>query len=106
MQLDKKTRDHLSKAFNIQQSSVCEVRNETVVSDGKTNEDLLVITSETMAKYVGKMGSGLTFNELWSETLKQAALEMDPNYVVVKDKYCDTCASTKGRHFKGCPKFK
>lgn len=114
--LPKETRDHLAKVFNIQKTGITEVRDQTVVSDGYTNLDLSVLTADKMSAYVGSPTGSLTFSRLWEIVLSKVKYELHPPMMEIQSdglvvtvpppKYCNTCISTKGRHRKGCPKFK
>ncbi len=73
--LDKETREHLTKVFNIPTSGIAEIRDQTLISDGKTNTDLQAITSEAMEAYVG---SKEPFARLWELTLMKSKYELHP----------------------------
>lgn len=113
--LSVETRQKLVEVFNIPKSGITEVRDQTVISDGHTNDDLNTITVEKMAEYVGSPAD-LDFAVLWKITLSKIKSELHPPTLeigtdgVIKDllqlPYCTTCTSSKGRHKKGCPKFK
>ena len=115
MALEKNIREHLSSLFNIPRSGIVEIMDDRVIVDGHTNEDLAIITSELLMAYTG---SREKFPTLWELAIERARSEVSPpidltpiingeNHVQVKvERYCDTCISTKGRHRKGCPKFK
>jgi sucrose-6-phosphate hydrolase SacC (GH32 family) len=124
MTIPRDVRIELVKIFNIPVSAPTEVRNQEVITDGVTNGDLEVVTKEKLAEYTNKKEG--TFAELFELAVKQVTnilqkeadqkLELHkamlngsvtvmPQVPEVK-KYCDTCTSTKGRHKKGCPKFK
>lgn len=137
LELPRDVREHLMKVFGVVKTGVAEVRDQTVVSDGVTNDDLSVITSEKMTEYVGPAED---FHKLWQISVSKANYELHPPIdildlaelgfkevsneeftqiqtqdqtaelnamaLTVPAKYCDTCDSTKGRHRKGCPKFK
>lgn len=118
--LPQETRNHLVKVFDIPQSGITEIRDQTVVADGHTNADLEAITADKMSAYVGSEIGTLAFSRLFDITLAKVKSELHPPVLeigtdgLVTDvpqstpviKYCDTCVSTKGRHRKGCPKFK
>lgn len=117
--LDKKIRLHLIKVFGIPVSGVNEVMNNTVVSDGVTVDDLKAISKEKMVEYVHQDGEysklfelcllqvnkDLTPVDVSQETVINQALE-NGSITILPKKYCDTCESLKGRHRKGCPKYK
>jgi hypothetical protein len=56
-------------------TGVAEVRDQAIVSDGITNDDLKIITSERMAEYTGSTGS---YNQLWITTVSKANYELNP----------------------------
>lgn len=158
LELPRDVRDHLMKVFGVVKTGVAEVRDQTVISDGVTNDDLSVISFEKMTEYVGPAED---FHKLWQITVSKANYELHPpidildladlgfkevsneeftqiqtqaqtaelnamtptlevkdingdvilsvpndQIVTITPRYCDTCDSTKGRHRKGCPKFK
>lgn len=76
MLLDREVRLHLVDVFNIRRSGVIEIRDQTVVTDGYTLEDLDAITQEAMARYIGSdMGS---FMRMWDVTISRANFDMHP----------------------------
>ena len=103
----KEVRERLTKIFFIPTSGVAEIKDQEVLSDGKTNTDLLVITKDKLISYVGESAD---FPTLWEKTLAKVDLELHPLPTppepVEFPPYCDTCTSTKGRHKAICPKFK
>lgn len=116
--LPKEVREHLVKVFEIPRTGITEIRDQTVVADGHTNIDLEVITKERLAAYVGSP-MDTTFSRLWEIAISKVNYELHPPTMsigedgvvtditpVITPRYCLTCASNKGRHFKGCPKFK
>lgn len=98
--LDRDVREHLTKIFDIPTTGIAEIRDQSVISDGKTNEDLKAITSEKMATYVGSLEE---FPRLWELTLSKVKYELHPPIFIP---YCGTCDAKSGRHKKGCPKYK
>lgn len=75
IQVPKDLRDYIAKVFGVKQSGITEVRDSTVISDGRTVEDLSVINEETMEAYVG---SKETFARLWEITISKAKSELYP----------------------------
>lgn len=75
IELPKDIREHLQKVFGIIRTGISEVRDNTLISDGITNEDLGVITSVKMAEYVGSMD---TFSRLWDISISKAKYELNP----------------------------
>ncbi len=117
MDLPKETKDHLIKIFSLSRTGITEIRDQTVVTDGYTNNDLATLTADKMSAYVGSPIGELSFSRLWEITLSKIKFELHPPVLEIqKDgliidippvkKYCDTCVSTAGRHRKGCPKYK
>jgi len=77
MALSKEYREHLIKVFGIIPTGIREVIDMTQVSDGVTNKDLEVITSEKMIEYVG---STEPFSRLWDLTLMKVKYELNPPF--------------------------
>lgn len=69
------TREHLAHVFGVIKSGITEVHNETVVTDGRTIDDLAVITAPVMAEYVGSEES---FGRLWELSVAKAHSELNP----------------------------
>lgn len=67
--------------WKIPRSGVSEVRDQTVISDGHTYEDLLAITHERMNEYIG---SEETFARAWEITVAKAYSELHPPIGVIK----------------------
>ena len=114
MSVPKLVRHQLVKDFNIRRTGNVEVINDTVVTDGYTNADLMVFTIDSMTHYAQERGS---FSHLWDVTVEKAMkivdppadlIEVSPNTleVAAQPKYCDKCASKGGRHLKYCPEYK
>lgn len=122
----KEIREHLMKVFGIVRTGISEVRDMVLISDGVTNTDLLNVTSEKMAEYVGSVES---FSRLWELSVAKARYELNPPPIEIggefrqlqtqkqtvelnaqnpikEYKFCDSCDSKGGRHLKVCPKFK
>lgn len=75
LDLPREIRDHLMKVFGIIKTGVAEVRDQTVVSDGVTNDDLSVISDAKMTEYVGSVEE---FHKLWQLTVSKANYELHP----------------------------
>lgn len=75
MTLAPERREHLAHVFHVQRSGISEIRDSTHVSDGRTIDDLSVITAERMAEYVGSTES---FSRLWELTVAKAHYELHP----------------------------
>lgn len=74
-------REHLAEVFNVNKSGITEIVDQTVKTDGRTSEDLAVITGDAMAKYVGSVES---FGRLWELSLAKAKYELNPPIAIVK----------------------
>lgn len=75
MSLPRETRKHLVKVFDIERTGISEVRDNEVITDGYTNQDLEAITREKMVKYTG---SDESFSRLWEVTLSKVKYELNP----------------------------
>ncbi len=74
--LDRDIRDHLRKVFSVGKSGITEVRDQTLITDGTTNEDLAhAFTLPAMCKYIG---SEETFPRAWEITVSKAKYEVHP----------------------------
>lgn len=82
MLLSRETRDHLIKEFKVPKSGITEIRNEELLSDGRTLEDLKVINSESMANYVG---SDESFGRLFELTLAKSHAELHPPVGIINE---------------------
>ena len=106
MTLPREVRLWLRNMFDIPQSNVVEVRDNTVLTDGVTNDDLKAITLEKLQKFTKKDGK---FSELFEILIQEVQLQMAViNGSVIpkelKAKFCDLCSSKGVRHLKTCPK--
>lgn len=75
MNLSRELRDHIANVFEVGRTGISEVRDETVVSDGRTFDDLAAITKEKMCAYVG---SEENFLRAWELTVAKATYELHP----------------------------
>ncbi len=126
--LPKETRLHLVKVFGLERTGVTEIRDQEVVSDGFTVDDLKRITLEKMCEYIG---SEETFGRAWEITLAKVHSELNPpigeikridgeptivevldtveevkeEIIEEKNPWCSTCDSKGVRHKKECPKY-
>lgn len=75
MLLKKEERDLVAKVFGLVKNGVSEIRDQEVISDGHTLEDLSAITADKMASYVGSMES---FSRLWELTVAKIHSELNP----------------------------
>lgn len=118
--LPKPTRIHLAKVFGLIPNGIAEIRDQVVISDGYTNDDLSKITAPKMAEYVGSTES---FSRLWELTLAKVRYELNPpinleeeikreqvissvqsSTPVVKEKFCDFCDAKGVKHKSICTK--
>lgn len=53
MKNDRETRNYLADIFQVPMTGLREIHNEEVLRDGRSNEDLKVITLEKMNEYTG-----------------------------------------------------
>jgi hypothetical protein len=75
MHITKEVRDYIAAMWKIPQSGITEVRDQYVISDGHTYEDLAVITLDKMCEYIG---SRETFARAWELTCAKAYSELYP----------------------------
>lgn len=75
MALPKDIKDHLVTVFNIPRTGVSEIRDQQLVSDGYSIEDLQVITLPKMIEYIG---SEETFPRAWELSCAKAKYELNP----------------------------
>lgn len=81
MTLEKEVRDHLAKVFGITTSGITEIRDQTVITDGRNADDLLAITHEKMNEYIG---SEETFLRAWEISCAKAYSELHPPVGIIK----------------------
>lgn len=81
MLLPREQRRHLVTVFDIPHSGVSEIKDQTVISDGHTQEDLMAITAEKMELYVG---SKETFPRLWELTVAKCHYELNPPIGIIQ----------------------
>ena len=82
MALPKEVKVHLAKVFGLSPTGITEVRDNTVVSDGYTIDDLRKISRENMCNYIG---SEETFLRAWEITLSKVHTELHPGVIEIKD---------------------
>jgi patatin-like phospholipase/acyl hydrolase len=75
LHLSKEVRLHLMKVFGIIRTGITEIRDQEVISDGFTADDLKAITLEKMCEYIG---SQETFLRAWEVTLAKIHAELNP----------------------------
>lgn len=80
MSLPKEVRVHLALTFNMQKSGITEIRDQDVISDGTTNEDLKALTLDALNEYVG---SKEEFPRAWELALMKANYELNPPAVEI-----------------------
>ncbi len=73
---------HLAKVFDIPRTGISEIRDQDVISDGHTIENLSAITLEKMCAYVG---SEETFGRAWELTCAKAHSELHPPVGIIQD---------------------
>jgi len=91
MQLDSKIRSELILSFNIKKTGITEIRDQTLISDGYSAEDLKAITLEKMNEYIGSTED--SFPRAWEITCSKAksivfppiAMEIPPTVVPMAD---------------------
>lgn len=81
MHISKELREHLAKVFNVQTSGITEIFNEELRSDGRTYDDLAVITKAKMEEYIG---SEETFLRAWEITVAKAYSELHPPVATIQ----------------------
>jgi len=118
MKLSREVREKLVHLFGLERTGISEIRDDEVISDGFSDSDLQSITKEKMCEITG-LPCELSFSSLWEVITVKVANDVHPLVTESKEEiinnvdvppvqnvYCTTCTSTKGRHKKGCPKFK
>lgn len=75
MLVPKDIRVQIAKAFSLPRTGVSEIRDQEVISDGHSLDDLAHITWEKMEAYVG---SKEPFHRLWELTIAKAKYELAP----------------------------
>lgn len=81
MHLSRELREYLGHMWKIPRTGITEVRDQEVITDGHTYEDLLAITHERMNEYIG---SEETFARAWEITVAKAFSELHPPIGVIK----------------------
>lgn len=76
IELPKEVRQHLALKFGLKRTGLTEVRDQTLISDGTTNEDLAnVFTHAALNAYIG---SEETFAHAWEVAVSKAKFEIKP----------------------------
>ncbi len=75
MLLSRELRSFLAEKFNVVKTGPAEIRDQEVVSDGYTVQDLSVMSLEKLCNYIGKTE---TFPTAWELTVAKAKEEMNP----------------------------
>jgi|ERR1035437_113048 hypothetical protein len=119
--LSKEVRNKLTEVFKLVPTATREIRDNTVLCDGFSNEDLSGISAIKMEEYVGSKES---FHRMWEITLSKVNFELNPPTLITpppkvptevklepetpifKPPFCDKCTSKGGRHIKNCINFK
>lgn len=86
MLLSREVREQVAKVFGVSTSGITEILDNAVVRDGRTLDDLAVITADKMSEYVGSVES---FGRLWELTASKAYSELHAPVGIV-DKPVDT----------------
>lgn len=73
--LPREVKNELINVFGIERTGISEVRDNEIISDGYSQKDLMVITKETMAKYIG---SDESFLRAWEITLSKINFTLHP----------------------------
>lgn len=90
MLLARETREHLAKQFKVPKSGVTEIRDQELISDGRTMIDLEVFTREAMCEYVE---SDETFGRAFELVIAKAHSELHPPIGVIKAKEVEITVS-------------
>lgn len=80
--LAKETRLHLIHVFNLIRTGISEIRDQELVSDGFTVDDLKAITHEKMNEYIGSVE---TFARAWEVTLAKVHAELNPPIAAIQN---------------------
>lgn len=75
MHISYELRDYFSRMWKIPRSGVSEIRDQEVISDGHTYDDLAVITLDLMNDYIGSVE---TFARAWEVSCAKAYSELHP----------------------------
>lgn len=84
MLLDIQVKQKLISVFGIVKSGYSEIRDNIVVTDGYTQEDLKKITLEKMNEYIGSEET--SFLRAWEVTLSKVNFELNPPVGELKSK--------------------
>ncbi len=76
MQLEKPVREHLAKQFNLKRTGVSEIRDQELISDGYSVEDLKAFNLGSMGTYVGSEQTDML--HAWLVTCSKARFELNP----------------------------
>lgn len=75
MMVPQAERQHLAEVFGLNRTGNSEIRNNEVISDGYSVDDLRAITAEKMSAYIG---SEETFPRAWELTCAKARSVLNP----------------------------
>lgn len=81
MHLNKEMREYFGHMWKLPRTGVTEIRDQEVISDGHTYEDLKVITHELMNSYIGSEES---FARAWEISCAKAWSELHPPIGIIK----------------------
>lgn len=75
----------IAASFTLPRSGITEIRDQDVVTDGYTIDDLQHLTAERMAEWVGEPAdTELSFSRLWELTVAKAhSIVMPPEALMV-----------------------
>lgn len=81
MIVPREERLHLVEVFGLERTGVVEVRDQDVITDGYTYDDLSRITREAMIEYVDSDGND-SFPRLWELTTAKARSDVNPAIIL------------------------
>jgi len=82
MQVPHEERQVLVRDFNLPKTGISEIRDQDVISDGYSKDDLSRINVATMSEYVGSPETE-SFSRLWELTCAKAHAEANPPMGVI-----------------------
>lgn len=81
MHASREVREYLAAMWKLTRSGITEIRDQDVISDGYTLDDLRGITLEKMTEYIG---SEETFARAWEITQSKAYSELHPPVGIIQ----------------------
>lgn len=76
MQVPAEERKILAEVFNLEKTGIAEIRDQSVISDGHSNDDLLLITKDKMEAFIGSEAEN--FARAWELTVAKARSIVNP----------------------------